>query len=403
MVRAADNTGTLKRRVGFWLLTLYGVGVMIGAGIYVLIGDVAGRTGTLAPLAFVIAALIAAPTAIAYAALSAARPESAGEAAYVHAATGSTKLATLIAVAVAGVGTVSAAVVLQGGAGYLTGLVPIPTEAAILVLGVGLTLMAIIGVLESLAFAAVLTVIELGGLVLVIWAGLSGTPVEVAPIAPEPGLGAGMLAGLAGASLLAFFAFIGFEDMVNMAEETLRPERTMPRAIVTALVVTTIVYLLVAWAAVRTVPPAALAESDRPLALVYQTATGQGAGFLSAIAVAAAMNGILAQIVMAARVLYGTGRYTRAFRVFHRASPRFGTPVLATVLAGAIALVLALTAPLVTLAEITTTVLLAIFVAINMALIVLDRRAETPSTVPRWVPWIGAILSLMALVYGVIA
>ena len=387
----------LKRQLGFWLLTIYGIGVMVGAGIYVLIGQVAGETGTWAPLAFVLAGVIAAPTAISYAELATRIPESAGEAAYVRAATGSGSMAALAGSAVAIVGVVSAAAVLQGGIGYLRALVDLPVPALVIGIGVVLGCAAILGVIESLVLAAILTIVEVVGLLVVVFAGATGPEVEL-PATAIP------ISGLAAASLLAFFAFIGFEDMVNMAEETKNPERTMPRAIISALAVTTLLYVLVSWAAVRTVEGSELAASEGPLALVFERATGKGAGFLVIIAVAAALNGVLAQIVMAARVLYGLGRFSPPFKVFHHAHPRFRTPALATALVVALVILLALTAPLVALAEVTSIVLLVVFCIVNLALIILKSGETQPAfSVPMAVPVTGFILSAGALIWGVAA
>lgn len=387
----------LRRRLGFGLLTLYGVGVMVGAGIYVLVGQVAGATGAWAPLAFVLAGLIAAPTAISYAELSSRISESAGEAAYVRTATGSTGLAALVGVAIASVGVISAAAVLQGGIGYLRALIDLPAPALVLGIGGLLGLTAVLGVVESLALAGLLTLIEVVGLIVVIGAGLTGPAVDL----PATGL---PMSGLAAASLLAFFAFIGFEDMVNMAEETRDPARTMPRAILAALAVTTLLYVLVSWAATRTVEGVELAGSESPLALVFTRATGQGAGFLALIAVAAALNGVLAQIVMSSRVLFGLGRFWAPFRVFNHAHPRFRTPVAATVLSTGLVILMALTVPLIALAQVTSIVLLLVFCTINFALIVLKRRApEAAFRVPVVVPWAGLILSIGALFWGLMS
>ncbi|MEM7685008.1 MAG: APC family permease, partial [Pseudomonadota bacterium] len=235
------------------------------------------------------------------------------------------------------------------------------------------------------------------GLFIVVGAGLSFP----ADLPPEPPLA---MSGLAAGALLAFFAFIGFEDMVNMAEETRDPERTMPRAIIAAMALTTLIYILVAWAAVRAVPSQTLAGSERPLALVFETATGRNAGFLAAIAVAAALNGVLAQIVMASRVLYGLGRFAPVFAIFHHTHPRFGTPVLATVLCVVIVLVLALTVPIAQLAELTSTVLLVIFTAINLTLIAIKRHSRAEGfRAPVWVPWLGLVLSVAALGWSLLA
>ena len=397
---AADTTQPgLKRRLGFGLLTLYGGGVMVGAGIYVLVGAVAGQAGVWAPLAFVLAAIIAAPTGLSYAELTGRIPEAAGEAAYLRAATGQPLAAAAVGLAIEVVGVVSAAVVLQGGVGYLRSIVDLPVALLIVTIGIALGTAALIGVFESLMLAAVLTVIEVVGLLVVIGVGATG-PVAIQPEAAS-GLG---LIGIAAGSILAFFAFLGFEDMVNMVEETREPARTVPRAIFAALAATTVLYVLVSWAAVRVVPVDQLSESRQPLALVFETATGRSAAFLSLIAVAAALNGVLAQIVMSARVLYGLGRFLRPLRVFHHAHPRFGTPVLATVLATTVTVTLALTAPLLALAELTSAVLLLVFIAINGALIAMKRKGPPPVGVfvaPGWVPWAGAAGSGIALIWAV--
>lgn len=396
-------TGTpatgLRRRLGFWLLTLYGVGVMVGAGIYVLVGEVAGRAGVWAPAAFLLAALVALPTALAYAELSGRIPEAAGEAAYIRTATGWLWPAALVGLALEVTGVVSAAVVLQGGVGYLRTILALDERLLIVAAGAVLGFAALIGVLESLLLAAVLTLIEVSGLLIVSAAGLAAPAIEQAPAA------AGFAPlGIAAAGLLAFFAFLGFEDMVNMVEETRDHARLMPRAILAALFITTALYALVAWAALRAAPAAELAASRQPLVLVFERATGHGAAFLALIAVAAALNGILAQIVMSARVLYGLGRFVPPLRIFHHAHPRFRTPVLATVLATAATVLLALTAPLVGLAETSALLLLAVFVSVNVALLILKRRGPPPPgcfTAPRWVPLAGIALSALGLAWGV--
>ncbi|RMH43507.1 MAG: amino acid permease, partial [Alphaproteobacteria bacterium] len=257
-------------------------------------------------------------------------------------------------------------------------------------------LVAARGVRESLGFAATLTAVEVGGLVMVIVAGFLAAPsadwqapASVAEAVPGP---------LAAATILAFFAFIGFEDMVNMAEETREPARTVPRAILAALALTGLLYMLVAFAAVRAVPVAVLAASEQPLALVWQAGTAFGPGVLAAIAVAAALNGVLAQIVMAARVLLGIGRRVPAFSALAAIDARFGTPVRATLLIGVALILGALLLPVATLAGITSGLLLLVFTAVNLALLRLKGRTPRPAfSVPVWVPALGAALSVGAL------
>ena len=391
----------LKRRIGLGLLTAYGIGVMVGAGIYVLVGAVVADAGVWAPISFLIAGLIAVPTALSYAEFSTRIPEAAGEAIFVAKGLKVQWLGVAVGLVIVLAGTVSAGAVLRGGSGYFTALVDVPQDAAILGLGLFLTLVAVLGVLESLSLAAVLTAVELIGLALVVWAGMRAPPsADLMQIAPPvwAGIGAGVV--------LAFFAFIGFEDLVNMAEEVDRPTKNLPRAILLALLITSLVYGLVAYAAVRAVPVAELSLSERPLALVWQRGGMGSAAVLSAIAVAAALNGVLAQIVMASRVLYGLGRRTGALSLFHRANPRFGTPVLATLLIGAAVIGAALRLPVATLAETTSALLLCVFVMVNLSLIVLKRRQpEAPFHVPMTVPVLGLVLALAALAvtFGVLA
>jgi amino acid transporter len=391
---------TLNRRIGPVLLTFYGLGVMVGAGIYVLVGAVAGQAGDLAWLAFLVAGLVAAPSAMSFAELSSRLPEAGGEVAYLRSAFGSDLLASAVGVAIILAGTFSAAAVLRGGVGYLTGVVDVSQGGALIVIGLALCAVAVIGIVESLAFAAILTVIELAGLGLVVTAGLLAP--EIASTPPEVAASSLSL-GVLAAAALAFFAFIGFEDMVNLAEEVRQPEYTMPRAILVALGLVTAVYMLVAFAATRAVAPSALAASERPLALVWEAGFGVGGGFLAAIAVVAALNGVLAQIVMAARVLFGMGRRVPRLAWFHHVHPRFGTPVRGTVLVSAAVIVGALGLPVAELAELSATVLLGVFVTVNAALIRLKHKTpQAPFRVPVWVPWTGVVASLLALVFSLL-
>lgn len=394
----SSRKGGLQRKLGLGLLTAYGVGVMVGAGIYVLVGVVIGLAGVWAPLAFLLAGLVALPSALSYAELATRLPEAAGEVAFIERGFDSRALALVAGLAVVTAGVISGAAVLRGGVGYLSALVPLPEPLLILSLGVFLTLVALKGVLESLILAALFTAIEIAGLLAVTAAGFMAEPVaEWQAFAGGQGMGPEW-AGLAAATSLCFFAFIGFEDIENMAEEVRNPSRVLPRAILMALAITAALYTLVAFAAVRAVPHEQIAATERPLALVWEIGTGTGAGFLSAIAVAAAVNGVLAQIVMAARVLFGLGRRAGWLAVFATAHARLGTPTGATLLVGAGVILAALALPVVALAEVTSAVLLAVFFLVNLALILIKRKSpEAPFRVPVLVPWAGLIAALAAL------
>jgi len=389
----------LKRRIGPGLLTAYGVGVMVGAGIYVLTGAAAGAAGIWAPLAFLLAGLVAVPSALAFSELSARIPEAAGDSSYVEVGLDLHWLAVVVGAINVIAGTVASAAVLRGGVGYLVSFVDVPFAWAVVGLGAALTLVAIVGVLESLAFAAVLTVIEVVGLFLVIWAGFNADPVADWALPLPPIEWNGVIA----ATVFAFFAFIGFDDMVNMAEETRNPQRTMPMSILWALAITALLYAMVSLAAVRAVPREILGVSERPLALVWEMGSGQSAVFLSAIAVAAALNGVLAQIVMASRVLYGLAKRSPSLLAFRRTSKRFGTPVLGTVVVAVVVIGSALTLPVATLAEVTTLALLIVFAIVNSALIGLKRKQpEAPFRVPDFVPWFGLAACLVTFVASIV-
>lgn len=363
----------LKRSLGLWLLTLYGLGTTIGAGIYVLIGAVAERSGALAPWSFLLAAALAGLSAFAFAELSRRHPQSAGEAHYVLVAFGSRRFSLAVGLTVVAVAVISAATIARGAAGYLGLFLPLPpwllTLAATLLLG----LLAAWGIEASARVAGACTLIEVGGLVLVIGAaalllGAAEGPPDLAPLveglALEP-----VLAG----TLVAFFAFVGFEHMVNVAEEVHAPSRALPRAILLTLAITTLLYLLLAALAVLALPLETLAASAAPLALIWQSAGG-GGWLLGAIGVFATLNGLLTMTILGARVLYGLARQGSLPGWFGRVHAGRRTPVGATLLVSGLAAGAALLLPIGELAELASLATLLVFAAVNAALLAVYRR-----------------------------
>ena len=390
----------LARRLGPGLLTLYGVGTTIGAGIYVLIGEVAARAGAWTPFAFLLAALLAGATALSFTELSARMPKSAGEALYVREAFASERLSLLVGLLVAAAGIISAASVVVGGVGYLRTLIVIPESLAIIVLCATLGGLAIWGIAESTLAAATLTLVEIGGLLLVIVTGIAtggdaGMPLDeiLLPRTPFP------IVGVFAGAVLAFYAFIGFEDIVNVAEEVKNPARSMPIAIVATLVIAGGLYLAVSVTALAVLPLVELAGSEAPLALVY-AAGGGDARILGAIAVLATVNGVLVQMVMASRVLFGLSRQGTLPAMLGRVHPITRTPVIATILVVVLILVLALSFPIATLAGTTSLVTLVVFALCNLALWRLKRIGPPPPAAPNlpvWLPVAGAAVSLAVL------
>ena len=223
------KTTTLKRSLSLPLITLYGLGTIIGAGIYVLIGKVSGQAGIYAPIAFVVAAVVAGVTAFTYAELVARHPRSAAEAVYVEAAFNQRWLAGLAGWAVVAVGVISSATIANGFVGYLHLFIEIPGWLAISVLILMLGLLATWGISESAWTAATMTVIEVIGLIIVLMAAgdnLTTLPERLPELLPPMELTPWL--GIALGAFLAFYAFIGFEDMVNVAEEVKNPRRNLP-------------------------------------------------------------------------------------------------------------------------------------------------------------------------------
>ena len=294
----------MNRTLGLPLVTLYGLGNILGAGIYVLIGKVAGFAGSSTILAFVIAMVTAAVTALSYMELAGRYPVSASVSVYLHRAFGKRWLSTAIGLTMVGGGVASAAALAQGFAGYLKSFVSIPTLVGSVGLLVVLGAIAIKGIGESATTAALLTGLEVLGLLLVIWFGRNAfASVDVSTVlAIDPAVGLG---GVFAGAFLAFYAFIGFEDMVNVAEEARNPRRTMPLAILFALLASTVLYLLVVVVSTTLVPPAELAGSDAPLTLVFERSGASHGVLLSLIGMIAAINGVIVQIIMGSRILYG--------------------------------------------------------------------------------------------------
>jgi amino acid transporter len=388
---------SLKRSLSLPLVTFYGLGNILGAGIYVLIGKVVAYAGVFAPLSFLVASLLAGLTAFTYAELAARFPLSAGEAVYVQEGIGLESVSALVGLLIIFAGIVSSATILRGFAGYLQVFAPVPEAAAIGLLVLLLGGLAAGGIGESVAVAALITVIEIGGLLLIVWVAapaLTLVQPEAADFAPL--LGPGVWQGILVGGFLAFYAFIGFEDMVNVAEEVQHPRRNLPRAILAALAVAVLLYFIVALVAVASVPGDRLAASEAPLAFMYQYVTGREPVVITIISMFAVINGALIQIIMASRVCYGMGRKGWLPVLFARVHGVTRTPVIATLMVAVLVLVMALWLPVETLAKATSYFLLVVFSLINMALWRLKRAGTQPPGiihVPRWVPASGFVAS----------
>jgi len=287
-----NNNNVLKRSLTLPLITFYGLGNILGAGIYVLVGKVAGDAGYYAPLAFLIASLIAAVSAFSYAELSARYPYSAGEAVYLYEGFGNQRLSLVVGLMISCAGIVSAAAIAHGFAGYLSVFVDIPAPLIIALLLALLGGLALWGITQSVMVVSVLTLLEIAGLLLIVWLG-AGRFTEFPALLSEamPASGSFSFVGLMAGAFLAFYAYIGFEDMVNVAEEVKDPAKNMPRGILLALLISTIHYGLVSSIAIWVLTPAELAASDAPLAAVYQADSGNSPPLVRWDGLLAVLNG----------------------------------------------------------------------------------------------------------------
>ncbi len=386
---------TLRRSLTLPLLTLYGIGVTVGAGIYVLIGAVASRAGVHAPLAFVIAAIVMGLTVASYAELCARFPVAAGEAAYVRAAFGSRWISTLTGIAMIAAGVVATATVAVGAAGYIAQFSDMQQPIVITVVIIGLAIVSGWGVLQSVVLACLFTVIELGGLVLIVVAAWQADIPIASSLTAIPAFSIAYWGSIGAASLLAFFAFTGFEDLTNMAEETHSPEKNVPIAMAITLLVTTTLYVAIAATAVTAMPIERLAASSAPLSLLFQELAGMSPTAISLIAIVATLNTIIAQMTMAIRVVYGMANQGDLPFVLARVERTTSTPLLATCAIATLSLTLGLIAPFEGLAETTSLATLFVFALVNLALIKirLGKTKAPPAalTVPVIVPILGLV------------
>ncbi len=404
-MKPKDSIG-LRRSLSLPLVTFYGLGTTIGAGIYVLLGEVVQAAGLYAPVSFLLSCAIAGFSAFSFAELATRFPKSAGEAVYINEGFKSRHFAILIGLMVVMAGAVSSATIVSGSVGYLREFVDIASWPAILVILAGLGLIAIWGITESVTVAAVGTAVEIGGLLMVVWGGQNQLG-DLASQLPTliPPLDGNIWLGIVSGSVLAFYAFLGFEDIVNVVEETRDPERNMPRAIIATLLVTAVLYTLLSVVAVLGLPVAALGESEAPLALLYRETTGASSGLIAGIAIFSILNGALIQMIMGARVLYGMAAQGWLPAVLARVGERTQTPVTATLCIVVIVTVFALWLPLGELARITSLLALLIFTAANLSLLLIKRRlghVGSGFSIPVWVPAIGMVASISLACYQVL-
>jgi amino acid transporter len=388
---AGEPRTQLRRVITLWPLLLYGLGEIVGAGIYVAVGAVIARAGTAAPLSFLIAGLAAALTGLCYAELGSRFPAAGGAAVYVDRAFGAA-MSRAAAFALTLVVAIAAAAIARGAAIYLAVLVPLPEPVLVTAVIGGFIAVAAIGIRASVALAAAIGAIEIVGLVAATaygWFSADAWPDPAATVPHDLLAWRGTLAG----AFIAFFAFIGFENLANLAEEVTEPRRTLPLGILGSLAASLVLY--VGFAAAAVVQDRASAAL--PFLAVFGVVQGPAAAALASIGFLAVANGVLVQIVMLARLFYGMADLGRLPAALAHIHPRTQTPLLATLAAGAIVLAAALLASFEGLLLAANALTLAIFALVAVALWRIKRCTPVAAgafVVPAWVPPVAAVVSL---------
>lgn len=352
-------------------------------------------------LSFLIAMVVSGLTAFSYMELSGRFPASASVSVYLHKAFGRRWLSVSVGLAMVAAGITSAATLAKGFAGYAGTVINAPELLLSVGLLIAIGLLAIKGIGESALVAGLFTFVEIIGLGMVIFAGRASLVAfdasKLVQIDPVVGF-----AGVMGGAFLAFYAFIGFEDMVNVAEETKNPQRTMPLAILISLIASTILYLLVAVVAIAAVPPAELAASKAPLLLVYTREAGNAAFFLTIIGITAAVNGVIVQVIMGSRILFGLSKQGWIDTRLAAVNKDTKTPLVATVLVVALMIIACVALPLVSLARLTSLIVLGIFALVNISLVVIKRRHPNHKgliTVPVLIPYLGFTSCIIIILF----
>jgi amino acid transporter len=373
----AAGPAALHRAIGPKLLLFLVIGDMLGTGIYALTGDVAGVVGGAAWLAFGAAFVVAMFTATAYLELVGKYPRAAGAALYAHEAFGINVLTFFVAFAVMCSGLTSVAAASRTFAGYFEQFMTLPVLAVAFAFVLVLSVINYRGVAESVKVNVVLTCIEFSGLLIVIAIGAAalGRGIGDASAAFTFNAGSDPFSLVVGGATLAFFAIVGFEDSINLVEETQNPRRDFPRAFFLGISITGVVYMLVAFVTTTLVPIDVLRDSNQDLLEVVRIgATWFPLTLFAFIAMCAVTNTSLINLMMASRLLYGMSReqiVPAQFGIVHSARR---TPWVAILFVTVLALGLASWAGVRALGGTTALLLLCVFAIVNVAVLVLRRR-----------------------------
>jgi APA family basic amino acid/polyamine antiporter len=389
----------LKREITLIPLILYGIGIILGAGIYALIGEGADIAGNMLWLAFLISAVIAIFTGLSYAELSSMFPKAAAEYNYTKKAFNFESFSFMIGwILVAGT-IIAATTVSLAFAGYWVDLFGGNLVLTAVILIILMSALNYVGIRESARFNNVASVIEAGGLLIVVGVWLLFPPEAPADLFELPEGGFPAIITAVG---LIFFAYIGFENIANLGEEVKDAKKNLPLALIISLLISTILYILVSVAAVEEVGAEALSESNAPLRLVVSRGLGEYASILSIIALFATGNTVLIFLIAASRVLYGMSDSGSMPKLLSKTGVQ-GTPKFAILFTALIAAVLAVPGDIRIVAQLTDLGVFIAYLAVNAALIALaNKKIKRSFTSPRLIgipvlAWLGLFSSLFML------
>jgi amino acid transporter len=358
----------LKPVLGPVQLVFYGVGVVVGAGVYSVIGGAAGMAGQNLWLSFIVGAVVALLTGFSYAELATSFPSSGAEYKFIKEALPKFDLLSFVVGLIILIGgAAAAATVAVAFGGYLRTFIDIPDWLSASALLAGCTALNIWGLRESSWANIAFTSVEVAGLVLVIAAG-STTGRLLEPLSATTG------PGVLPAASTVFFVYLGFEKIANMTEEVRNPERNIPLSIFVSLGVTAVLYVLVSLAVAVLAAPAELARSDAPLALVMESVWRGSGPTLSAIAILSTANTVLISLIAGSRLAYSMGSDAVIPAMFATIMPGRDTPWIAAILMFALSVMLVPLGSIQVLAELSSLTALLGFLAVNLALIVLRYR-----------------------------
>lgn len=364
----------LKRELGLFELTLYAVGMIVGAGIYALIGKVCGLAGNGVWLSFLLSSFLAIFTGLSYAELASIFTKDSAEFDYVRNSVQKKFFAYLVAWFMLGSLLISATTVALGFGGYLSALLNLGTPVIFAALSIILfTLVNFLGIKLSAKVNDVSTVLEVAGLLLLIL-GVLALAVTSSPHVREVDYFDFSFSGVISGAILAFFAYIGFGSVAKMGEEVKEPEKTVPRAILLSILITTLLYIGVALASITVASPQELYASREPAALVAERIHPGLRGALSVIALFSTGNTILLILISSSRMLYGLASQHVFPKFLSRINPLTSTPHYAVFLSGAIALGLLVYGDIRTVAEVTNLWIFICYFFVNLSVILLRYR-----------------------------